>query len=245
MLTRRNGIKLTAAALASPLPAHAAPAAPTVKTPVNFTPPPGATDCHVHVIGDPAKYPFWSGRGYTPPVADARSLLALQHALHLDRVVIVTPSVYGTDNRATLDGMKFLGRARARGVAVIGPETTPAEIAAMNKAGIRGVRVNLLSNGVTDPAKAADNLDAAVKQLRGTGWHIQVYAGLPLIVVITSLGIAQHKMRPENAAALVGAGIISVLLLPMLGLNQLRGSPGLEAVDDELPEESFQEDKRL
>ena len=69
--------------------------------------------------------------------------------------------------------------------------------------------------------------------------------GLPLIVVITSLGIAQHKMRPENAAALVGAGIISVLLLPMLGLNQLRGSPGLEAVDDELPEESFQEDKRL
>ena len=155
-----------------------------MKTPVNFTPPPGATDCHVHVIGDPAKYPFWSGRGYTPPVADARSLLALQHALHLDRVVIVTPSVYGTDNRATLDGMKFLGRARARGVAVIGPETTPAEIAAMNKAGIRGVRVNLLSNGVTDPAKAADNLDAAVKQLRGTGWHIQVYAGLPLIVAL-------------------------------------------------------------
>jgi len=48
--------------------------------------------------------------------------------------------------------------------------------------------------------------------------------GLPLIVVITDLGIAQGRMIPENAAALVGAGMLSVLLLPMLGLNRLRRS---------------------
>jgi Kef-type K+ transport system membrane component KefB len=46
--------------------------------------------------------------------------------------------------------------------------------------------------------------------------------GLPLIVVITDLGIAQGRMIPENAAALVGAGMLSVLLFPMLGLNRLR-----------------------
>ena len=39
----------------------------------------------------------------------------------MDRVVIVTPSVYGTDNSATLDGIRQLGPKRARGVAVIGP----------------------------------------------------------------------------------------------------------------------------
>jgi Kef-type K+ transport system membrane component KefB len=38
---------------------------------------------------------------------------------------------------------------------------------------------------------------------------------LPLVVVITSIGVAEGRMRPENAAALVGAGMLSVLLYPM------------------------------
>jgi Kef-type K+ transport system membrane component KefB len=60
--------------------------------------------------------------------------------------------------------------------------------------------------------------------------------GLPLIVVITDLGVSLGRMRPENAAALVGAGMLSVLLFPMLGLNRLRRS-GLAppAVPDPVP----------
>ena len=46
--------------------------------------------------------------------------------------------------------------------------------------------------------------------------------GLPLIVVITSIGTAEGKMRPDNAAALVGAGMLSVVLLPTLALRRLR-----------------------
>jgi Kef-type K+ transport system membrane component KefB len=45
---------------------------------------------------------------------------------------------------------------------------------------------------------------------------------LPLIVVITELGKATGRMLPETAAALVGAGILSVLLFPLLALT-LRG----------------------
>ena len=41
----------------------------------------------------------------------------MHKALHIQRVVIVTPSVYGTDNSATLFGMKARGND-ARGVAV-------------------------------------------------------------------------------------------------------------------------------
>lgn len=41
---------------------------------------------------------------------------------------------------------------------------------------------------------------------------------LPLIVVITSLGVATGHMLPENAAALVSAGIASVLLFPLIAL---------------------------
>jgi predicted TIM-barrel fold metal-dependent hydrolase len=161
-----------------------AASASTVRTPINLDIPAGACDAHVHVIPDPAKFPFWSGRVYTPPVDTAEDLLALQKALHLDRVVIVTPSVYGTDNAATLDGIKQLGQERARGVAVIGPQTSAADLDAMQKGGIRGIRVNLEQGGVSDPAIAGRLLDEAVARLAGIPWHLQIYARLTLIAAL-------------------------------------------------------------
>ena len=47
---------------------------------------------------------------------------------------------------------------------------------------------------------------------------------LPLIVVITAIGTAEGRILPENAAALVGAGIVSVLLFPATGLRLLRNA---------------------
>lgn len=58
---------------------------------------------------------------------------------------------------------------------------------------------------------------------------------LPLIVVITELGKATDRMRPENAAALVGAGILSVLLFPLIALST-RGGPVATAVAAEARE---------
>ena len=64
-------------------------------TRVNFDVPTGACDCHTHIHGDPAKFPFFSGRIYTPETALPEEMAALHKALHMQRVVIVTPSVYG------------------------------------------------------------------------------------------------------------------------------------------------------
>jgi len=187
MLSRRECLVLAGSAATLGLGSAAARAAeaPTVRTKADFDVPAGACDCHVHVFPDPARFPFWSGRVYTPPVATPDDLLALQNALHMDRVVIVTPSVYGTDNAATLYGIKALGPQRARGVAVIGPSTTPAELDAMDQAGIRGIRVNLETGGVTDPAIAAKSLDAAVGRIRDRPtWHMQVYARLSIVAAL-------------------------------------------------------------
>ncbi len=184
MMTRRAGLALAAAVPATLLrggPAQASAEAPTVRTPPSFTPPPGATDTHVHVFPDPAAFPYWSGRAYTPPPAEPEALLALQNALHLDRVVIVTPSVYGTDNRATLEGMRRLGPKRTRGVAVIGPDAQPAELDAMHAQGIRGVRVNLEQAGEFDPAALEKRLGGVMAQLAGRPWHLQVYSRLAVI----------------------------------------------------------------
>jgi Kef-type K+ transport system membrane component KefB len=63
---------------------------------------------------------------------------------------------------------------------------------------------------------------------------------LPLLVVITQIGVQTQQMRPENATALVGAGMLSVLVFPLVGfaiLDRSRRDVPLdgEPVSDELP----------
>ena len=73
---------------------------------------------------DPAGFPFAPNRVYTPPVATADELLGLQRHLHLDRVLVVQRSVYGTDRSTVLEGIRRLGPRRARGVAVADANAT-------------------------------------------------------------------------------------------------------------------------
>src|SRR5579864_5338929 len=154
------------------------------KTVVSFAVPAGACDCHVHVFAAASEFPFVASRGYTPPPAGADELLKLQNALHLSRVVIVQPSVYGADNSCTLDGMRQLGPERARGVAVIDAKTTAAALKEMHAAGIRGVRVNLETAGESDPAILRRNLAAAAKRVKPLGWHVQVYTRLSVVEAV-------------------------------------------------------------
>jgi Kef-type K+ transport system membrane component KefB len=65
---------------------------------------------------------------------------------------------------------------------------------------------------------------------------------LPLIVVITAIGTAEGRILPENAAALVGAGIVSVLLFPATGLRLLRNAASVQTHVD--PEEHRAEVER-
>ena len=51
---------------------------------------------------------------------------------------------------------------------------------------------------------------------------------LPLVVVITSIGVDEGAINPATAASLVGAGMISVLLFPMLGLRLLSAQSAAE-----------------
>ena len=155
-------------------------------TPVNFHVPAGACDCHTHIHGDPAKFPFFAGRVYTPEPASPEEMSALHKALHIERVVIVTPSVYGTDNSATLFGMKARG-ATARGVAVIDDKTPEGDLDAMNQAGIRGIRLNLATGGVNDPNVGRTRFTAAVERMKARGWHVQLYTSLPMITAIKDL----------------------------------------------------------
>jgi predicted TIM-barrel fold metal-dependent hydrolase len=149
-------------------------------TPVKFDVPAGACDCHTHLFLDPRQFPFWPGRSYTPEMATPREMSALHRALHIDRVVIVTASVYGTNNSATLFGMKALG-AKSRGVAVIDEKTPESELAAMARAGVRGIRLNLVSAGQTDPGVARHRFLSAASRIERHHWHIQIYGRLAVV----------------------------------------------------------------
>ena len=81
----------------------------------------------------------------------------------------------------TLDGIRELGPQRARGVAVIDGSATPAQLEELHQAGIRGVRVNLETAGVVDPAASGQKLKAAVEQVQARGWHVQIYTRLSII----------------------------------------------------------------
>jgi predicted TIM-barrel fold metal-dependent hydrolase len=185
MVTRRDLLKAGAAAgVVTSRVGRAFADMPAPTTAVDFDVPPGSCDCHVHVFPDPAEFPFSAGRGYTPPTASPKELLRLQEFLHLDRVVIVTPSVYATDNRATLAGMRELGPQRARGIAVIDDKTSTETLDEMQKAGVRGVRINLEQAGVFDPAAASKKLEATVSRVKDRGWHVQMYTRLAVLAAL-------------------------------------------------------------
>jgi predicted TIM-barrel fold metal-dependent hydrolase len=186
MLNRRNLLLASiAAGVAMPNRTVLAKAAQP-STPVNFDVPAGAVDSHTHIHGDPAKFPFFAGRTYTPEPASPEEMAALHKALHIQRVVIVTPSVYGPDNSATLFGMKARGND-ARGVAVIDDKTTESDLDTMGKAGIRGIRINLATSGVTDPNIGRMRLEKAIERMKARGWHIQVYADMPVVSAVKDL----------------------------------------------------------
>ena len=179
-MTRRDFVKgaVIAGAVAHARGSGATAAQPSTR--VRFQVPNGACDCHTHVFGDPARFPFAAGRTYTPEPASVAEMRKLHAALHTTRVVIVQPSVYVTDNACTLDAMRQLA-PRARGVAVIDERTTDAALDEMHQAGVRGIRINLATVGQNDPEVGRRRLVAAIERVRTRGWHVQMYAQLPVI----------------------------------------------------------------
>jgi len=142
--------------------------------------PAAACDCHVHVIGDPACYPMVAGRHYTPGPATPQDLRRHMAGLGLERAVIVQPSVYGTDNRCLLAGLRALDGA-GRAVAVLDAAVPLSALRDLHAQGIRGVRINLESTGRSDVQSMRNELGAWARRLAPLGWHLQIYAALDAI----------------------------------------------------------------
>ncbi|MBI3863649.1 MAG: amidohydrolase family protein [Planctomycetia bacterium] len=192
MLTRRNFLLGAIAVGAVTREQSGFGKGPQPGTLVNFDVPAGACDCHTHIFGEAAKFPFSPGRTYTPEPALPDEMAAFHKRLKMQRVVIVTPSVYGTDNSATVFGIKARG-ADARGIAVIDDKTSESELDDLARAGFRGIRLNLATAGINDPDAARKQLEAGARRVKKRGWHVQVYTNTPLIAqlkdTVAELGV--------------------------------------------------------
>lgn len=111
------------------------------------------------------------GGHYVPATRPLEEIEAVAKGHSVGRLVLVQPSVYGTDNSLL---MKALARTpgRHRGVVVLGADVGDAELDAMHALGVRGVRFNLVSP-VGNDALAIESL---ARRLAERGWHAQWYA---------------------------------------------------------------------
>lgn len=127
----------------------------------------GACDCHMHVYD--SRYPAAPGVKLRPADATVADYRVVQRAMGTSRVVVVTPSTYGTDNASTIDALMAFG-ATARGVAVIDAGVTDAGLRRLHAGGVRAIRFNL-----TLPAPVhLDDLPTLARRIAPLGWHVQL-----------------------------------------------------------------------
>jgi len=172
--------------------------------------PPGACDSHCHIYGPFERFPLPNDRSFTPNEAPETALRRLHDHLGIDRAVIVQSQGHGFDHRPLLAALAT-GAGRYRGVALIRPETTEAEIAQFDAAGICGARFNFLAH--LGGAPKPEMVRAVMDRVRAYGWHIAIHvAGQGLVeheafirsidapVVIDHMGRPDLRDGPDGAA---------------------------------------------
>jgi len=130
--------------------------------------PTGTCDCHFHIFDGPSVQV--TDRSYTAPPASLAAYRQLQETLGVQRSVIVQPSVYGADNRTTVEVCKSDPHMRA--VVVVDEAVSDRELRSFAEAGVVGCRVNMLfSSGVH-----SGTLEQLARRIADFGWHIQILA---------------------------------------------------------------------
>jgi 2-pyrone-4,6-dicarboxylate lactonase len=141
-----------------------------------FAAPPNACDAHFHVFGPAEQYPYGSDIRYKPPYEPVERYLELVRRLGFSRYVFVQPSAYGFDNACMLDSMRKLDPKVRRGIIDLDENnTSDMELAELNAAGVRGIRVNISPIRKPEAGLAASmrpRIARLAKICKELGWHL-------------------------------------------------------------------------
>jgi len=138
----------------------------------SFTVPSGSCDAHFHIFEH--DYPAAPNPQYSFPDGTLQQYLQVCDVLGIERMVLVQPTYYGTDNSLTLDVLGKLG-ARCRAVVRIEEDIPDSELDHFHELGVRAIRLDLFARRDWP----LSDIDAYVRRMaaRATprGWHIQFY----------------------------------------------------------------------
>jgi 2-pyrone-4,6-dicarboxylate lactonase len=137
-----------------------------------FAMPPGACDTHFHVF-EPG-YPHVPAPLYTFPDGTVDAYLRMAEVLGIERMVLVQPSFYGTDNSLLRYVLKRLG-ARCGGVVQIDEDVSDAELDEFHELGVRAIRLDLFARAGWPTAELVAYIQRMAARATPHGWHLQFY----------------------------------------------------------------------
>ena len=179
--------------------------------------PEGACDAHIHVYD--RRFPMHGSPDAMLDNATADDYRLLQQRTGTQRTVIVQPRAHGTDNSVTLAAIQALGAHRTRGVAVVRPEVSDAELEQLHEGGIRGIRFTLYTS--TNAATDFSMVEPLARRVHALGWHVQLHWSADQIAAHEALldrlpctMVFDHLARLPQPGALAhpAYGVVSRLL---------------------------------
>jgi predicted TIM-barrel fold metal-dependent hydrolase len=172
--------------------------------------PPLACDTHAHICGPIARAPYSERRVYTPPDALLPEYRHMLVTLGVERMVLIQPSVYGSDNTVMLAAMGEIG-PDARGVAVVENSVSDSELNRLHLAGIRGARINVVDVAEGKGVLQLEPLLALAKRIQPFGWHVEflmhadefpdldlAFADFPVDIVLGHMGYMKTDRGIEH-----------------------------------------------
>jgi 2-pyrone-4,6-dicarboxylate lactonase len=138
-----------------------------------FAMPAGSCDAHFHVF-EPG-FPAVEEPLYTFPDATLDQYLRLAGVLGIERMVLVQPTYYGTDNSLALDVLRRTG-GRCRGVVRIDEDTSDETLDRYHAAGVRAIRLDLFARATLPKADIIAYIRRMAARTTPRGWHLQFYS---------------------------------------------------------------------
>jgi len=173
-------------------------------------------DTHAHVFHRGLK--LADSRRYAPAY-DAPLELYLQQLDHngMTHGVLVQPSFLGTDNSYLVDSIKA-ANGRLRGIAVVDPAISADELSTLDKAGVVGIRLNLVGKPLPD--LRTPEWAALLAELRRLNWQVEVQRSAgDLAVLVPALldngvqVVLDHFALPDPKLGVSDPGFAAVLKL--------------------------------
>lgn len=173
-------------------------------------------DTHAHVFH--RRLALAPGRRYAPDYdAPLELYLQLLDRNGMSHGVLVQPSFLGTDNSYLVESVKVAG-GRLRGIAVVDPGISMGELRVLDRAGIVGIRLNLVGQPLPD--LAAPEWRGLLAAAKSMGWQVEVQrnasdlaALVPQLLDHGVTVVLDHYALPDPKLGVADPGFQSVLKL--------------------------------